>query len=92
MDFNEHQERVLVYLVSHQCVSPRTAKRLEAIERDLGPKVPNLTGVLKVLLNLGAIGITKKGSAGKLHYYVSTDVLGYLKQHGLWSPGRIHRL
>lgn len=92
MDFNEDQERVLVYLVSHQCVSVRTAKRLEAIERDLGSKVGNLALVLQDLSNARVIGVTKKGSAGKLHYYASTAVLGYLKRRGLWSPGRIHRL
>lgn len=90
--FTPDEERVLQYLVGHQCISAHTAKRLEAIERDLGPTIGGLGGLLKGLLNRGAIGQTKKGEAGKIHLYASTDVLGYLKQRGLWSPGRIHKL
>jgi hypothetical protein len=92
MGFTADQECVLTYLVGHQCVSPKTAKRLEAIVRDLGDTVANLDDVLQSLLNCGAIGQTKKGEAGKIHCYVSTNVLHYLKERGLWSPSRIHHL
>jgi len=92
MGFTEDEERVLVYLVQHQCLSAPCAKRLEAIERDLGPKISSLGEVLRTLVNGRWIGVTKKGSEGKICYYASTSVLPYLRGRGLWSPGRLHRL
>ena len=91
-DFTEDQERVLVYLVGHTCMSAHTAKRYEAIVRDLGLKVADLDGTLHELLNRGAIGKTKKGEGSKTHYWADPSVLSYLKTRGLWAPGRIHHL
>ncbi len=91
-DFSRDEERVLVYLVQHGCLKPSGAKRWEAIERDLAGKIPDLDGVFRALLNKQAIGRTKKVEGSHGHYYANTKVLHYLRERGLWSPGRIHHL
>jgi predicted transcriptional regulator len=63
---------LIEYLLKKRCVSPQTAKREEAILRDHrwreGKKA--ILKALKRLMNLGIVGRTKKGKAGKVHYYV----------------------
>ena len=84
------QLAVLKYLVEHRCVRPDRAKRLEAIERDLGPKGVNVKSTLDSLLG-SYVGKTPKQA--KVHYYVNLGTtLHALKEHGLWVPGREHRI
>ena len=63
---------LIEYLLKKRCASPPTAKREEAIVRDFqrreGRKA--VMKALKRLMNLGIVGRTKKGKAGKVHYYV----------------------
>lgn len=90
--FSVPEERVLEYLAKHCCFSTQTAKRWEAMSRDLSKKIPDLESVLGELVNKQVVGVTKKGKAGKIHYYASTGILSYLKARGLWSPSRVHLL
>jgi len=84
------QLAVLKHLVEHRCVRPDRAKRLEAIERDLGPKGIDVKGTLDSLLG-AYVGKTPKQA--KVHYYVNLGAtLHVLKEHGLWTPGREHRI
>lgn len=84
---------VLKYFVQHRNFAPESAKRLEAIERDLGVKLPDFHRILASLVARGLAASTKKGSAGKTNYYVDPGPsLRILKENGLWSPGRVHRL
>ncbi|MCK5253938.1 MAG: hypothetical protein KAQ96_13355 [Thermoplasmata archaeon] len=63
---------LIEYLLRRRCVSPSTAKREEAIVRDHrgreGKKA--VKRALQRLMNQGIVGMTKKGKAGKVHYYV----------------------
>lgn len=54
--------------------------------------MPGLQQALKSLLSKKAVGATKKGKGGKIHYYANSDVLGALKELGRWSPHRTRRL
>lgn len=87
-NLSQEQLAVLKYLVEHRCVRSDRAKRLEAIERDLGPKGIDVEAVLNSLLGT-YVGKVPKQS--KIHYYVDpSPTLAALKSHGLWSPGRAH--
>ena len=92
MSFTPDEEKILAYLACHRCITPQTAKRREAMDRDLGPKIRDYEGILRSLIARGFVGTTKKGAEGKIHHYVNTDVLGYLKERGLWSFRRNHPL
>jgi hypothetical protein len=67
------------------------AKRYEAIIRDFEGKGIDVDEVLESLLG-SYISKTKKQA--KIHYYVADlgETLRILKAHGLWEPGRIHKL
>ncbi len=89
-ELSPDQLAVLKYLVEHRCVRPDRAKRLEAIERDLGPKGIDVKRTLDSLLG-AYVGKTPKQA--KIHYYVNLGTtLHVLKEHGLWTPGREHRI
>lgn len=62
------------------------------MERDLKHKIPDLKTVVKKLVKQKEVLSTKKGNPSKIHYYLNTDVLGELKDLGLWSPSRQHKL
>ena len=63
---------LIEYLLRRRCVSPPTAKREEAIVRDHrgreGKKA--VKRAPQRLMNQGIVDRTKKGKAGKIHYYV----------------------
>ena len=63
---------LIEYLLRRRCVSPRTAKREEAIIRDHRGRESKkaIMKALKRLMNQGIVGRTKKGREGKIHYYV----------------------
>lgn len=64
--------RIIAYLHRRRCVSPKRAKRREAILRDMPPSWSKkvVLKALKRLMNKGIVGQTKKGKEGKIHYYV----------------------
>ena len=81
---------MLKYLVEHRCLRADRAKRLEAIERDFTGKGIDVRVVLGSLIG---IYVAKTPKQSKIHYYVDpSQALRALKDHGLWSPGRVHHI
>ena len=70
--FDALELRLIIYLHQRRCVSPRRAKRREAILRDMRGSwtKKEVMRALKRLMNLRIVWQTKKGKAGKIHYYV----------------------
>lgn len=74
------------YLLKRRCVSPPTAKREEAIVRDHRGRADRkaVRRALRRLMNLGLVARTKKGRAGKVHYYVDPgEAKRILLDHGV---------
>lgn len=66
--------RLIAYLYKRRCVSPKRAKRREAILRDMRDtwNKKEVMKALKRLMNIGMVGQTKKGKTGKIHFYVNS--------------------
>ena len=82
--------RLIAYLLKRRCVSPKRAKRREAILRDMRAtrNKKEVTKTLKRLMSMGIVGQTKKGKAGKIHYYVDPGEAGRI----LEAYGKLYRV